>query len=131
VIALSHAGPEWWVLALAAGFGGGIVVTVLVLLLLRWRRHLRTLQVEAEQLLPIEATAPESGAAPPTNTPATPDADSREPMRDADYGALFAPPKPGTPTAQRLPLAPLRPPPEAIVPADHEMWAPPEDRGDR
>ena len=131
VIALSHAGPEWWVLALAAGFGGGIVVTVLVLLLLRWRRHLRTLQVEAEQLLPIEATTPESGAAPATNPPATPDAAPGEPMRDSDFAALFAPPKPGTPTTQGLPLAPLRPPPEPIAPADHEMWAPPEDRGDR
>jgi hypothetical protein len=131
VIALSHAGPEWWVLALVAGFGGGVVLTVVVLLLVRRHRHLQaTLQVDAEQL-PTDATAPETGTAPPTNLPATPDKAPREPVRDAAYEALFAPPRPGTVTAQTRPPAEPPPPPEPTAPADHEIWAPPEYRGDR
>jgi hypothetical protein len=131
VVALSHAGPEWWVMALIAGFGGGVVLTVLVLLLVRRHRHLReTLQVDADQL-PADATTPETGVAPPTNPAAMPDASFSEPMRDADYDALFAPPKPGTVAAVPRQPAEPPPPPEATTPADHEIWAKPEDRGDR
>jgi hypothetical protein len=131
MIALSHAGPEWWVLALVAGFGGGVVLTVVVLLLMRRHRRLQaTLQVDAEQLA-TDATAPDIGTAPTTNPPTTPDATTQEPVRDAAYEALFAPPAPGTVTA--APRPPAEPPPhlEAIAPADHEIWAPPGDRGDR
>ncbi|HEY3406689.1 MAG TPA: hypothetical protein VGK53_00795 [Propionicimonas sp.] len=129
VVALSHAGPEWWVMALVAGFGGGVVLTVLLLLLVRRHRHLRaTLQVDADQLPAPDATTPETGTTPP---PATPDASPQEPVRDAAYEALFAPPQPGmVATRTRQPAQPP-PPPETAVPADHEIWAPPEYRGDR
>jgi len=149
VIALSHTGPEWWVLALIAGFGGGVALTVVVVLLLRRHRHLReTLQVDADEL-PPDATSPatgaspetgarhgtgaspETGARPPTNPPPPPDAGRRQPITDADYAALFAPPKPGAPATPTRPLAPLRPPPEAAASSDHEIWAPPEDQRDR
>ena len=131
VVARSHPGPEWWVMALIAGFGGGVVITVLVLLLVRRHRHLQeTLQVDAEQL-PTDATAPETGTAPAFDVPATPGAGPQEPIRDAAYEAQFAPPKPGTVTAPtRQSVEPARPR-EATPPAEHRIWAPPEDRGDR
>ncbi len=131
VVALSHVGPEWWVMALVAGFAGGVALTVAVLLLVRRHRHLSTtLQVDAEQL-PTDATTPEAAAMTPPNPTVPPEVGPRDPVRDADYEALFAPPEPGTVAAAARPPAQAEPPPEATVPADHEIWAPPEDRGDR
>ncbi len=126
VIARSHPGPEWWVLALAAGFGGGVVLTVAVVLLVRRHRHLQsTLQVDAGQL-PTDATAPEAGTAPTPSPTTTHSTDPREPVRDAAYEALFAPPEPGTVIAAPRQPAEPPPPPEATAPADHEIWAPPK-----
>ena len=131
VVALSHAGPEWWVTALVAGFGGGVVLTVVVLLLVRRHRRLQAiLQVDAEQLT-TDATAPESGTPLPANPTTTVNTHPQEPVRDATYEALFAPPVPGTGTPAARPPAEPPPPPEAPAPADHEIWAPPEDQGDR
>jgi hypothetical protein len=130
VVARSHPGPEWWVMALAAGFGGGVVLTVVVLLLVRRHRHLQAiLQVDAEQLPAPDATTPETGTTPTAKPPATPDAGPQEPVRDAAYEALFAPPTLGTVTAAVRPTAEPPPPPAATDLADHEIWAPPEDRG--
>jgi hypothetical protein len=132
VVALSHAGPEWWVMTLFAGFGGGVALAVAVLLLLRWRQHLRALQLDPEQLLPpTDATTPEAAATKPTNLTTTPDQGFSEPVRDADYAGLFAPPRPGAAAVQARPPAQPQPTAEAGVPADHEIWAPPEDQGDR
>ena len=41
VVAMSHPGPQWWVLGLAAGFGVGVGLTLVLLLALR-RRRLRS-----------------------------------------------------------------------------------------
>jgi hypothetical protein len=76
-------------------------------------------------------TAPETETVPPTNPPATPDATFSEPVRDAAYESLFAPPTPGTVTAAARQPAEPQPSPEPTAPAGHEIWAPPEDRGDR
>jgi hypothetical protein len=117
-------------MALAAGFGGGVVLTVVVLLLVRRHRHLQAiLQVDAEQLPAPDATTPETGTTPTAKPPATPDAGPQEPVRDAAYEALFAPPTLGTVTAAVRPTAEPPPPPAATDLADHEIWAPPEDRG--
>lgn len=132
VVALSHAGPEWWVMALVAGFGGGVALTGAVLLLLRRRRHLRTtLHTDAGQPHAPDATTPATGAPAPSDATVPADTDPVEPVRDAHYEALFAPPPPGSvPAPTRAPAPPAQPLP-ATVPADHRIWAPPEDRGAR
>ncbi|MGV8908637.1 MAG: hypothetical protein ACOH1Y_06605 [Propionicimonas sp.] len=101
VIAMSHAGPQWWVLGLTAGFVVGVGLTLAFVLVLR-RRRLRS-------------------------RPATPAATVREP----DDDAWFAPPSSGAmPPASAEPVPPGRVPgPEQAT--DHRIWAPPADQGDR
>ncbi len=102
VVAFSHPGPEWWVMALVAGFGGGVVLTLAVLLFLRWRRHLHTLQPDADQLPTPDATTPHATLH--ATSPATSPATTPEPR--------------------------MTTPSKATV-TDHTIWAPPEDQGDR
>ncbi|HSK34444.1 MAG TPA: hypothetical protein VK903_13255, partial [Propionicimonas sp.] len=54
-----------------------------------------------------------------------------EPARDPGYEALFAPPQPDTHVAQPPAPAASPPDPPVAVAADHTIWAPPDDRGDR
>ncbi len=129
VVALSHTGPEWWVLALVGGFAGGIALTAGVLLLVRRRRRLRTLHTDADPLEPD--AAPATAVPPPVGAAVAPNANPVEPVRDQDYDAMFAPPIPGqSPAVVRAPAPAPAPPPEAAA-ADHRIWAPPEDQGDR
>ncbi len=105
LIALSHPGPEWWVLALLAGFGGGVAAAVAVLLLLRWGRHLHTLQPDAGQLHAGQLHA-------------------GQPHPDQLHPDQLSIPEATTPEPR------MTTPSKATV-TDHTIWAPPGDLGDR
>ncbi len=115
LVAQSHPGPQWWVLALLGGLIGGVALTLAGVLLLR-RRRLRT---------EVNPVGDEDADAEPTVTLDT------EPARDPGYEALFAPPPPDTEVAQPPAPAASPPDPPVAVAADHTIWAPPDDRGDR
>ena len=125
VVGLSHPGPEWWVIALFGGLVAGIGLTgALVLLVRRGHRLRTTLHVNAEP-------PPDPDAPAPNPQPATvaPDGEPVSAASAAHYEAMFAPPPQGTAaTAVRMPPAPA-PSPPATVPAEHRIWAPPEDSG--
>lgn len=133
VVAMAHPGPEWWVIAGVAGFAGGILLTLAVLWALRRARrpaagdHAADIP-DAEELPPSAQAerASDAGAAPPAHP-----AEAPEPVRDAAYEALFAPPTTeGSAPPDPRPPATRAPPPHAPA-ADHSVWAPPHDRPDR
>lgn len=87
VVAMSHPGPQWWVIGLVAGFGVGVCLTLVLLFLLLLRRRRLRVRVSGE-------------------------------------GA-------GRPDPVRAPLPPPARPTRPEQAGDHEIWAPPADRGDR
>jgi hypothetical protein len=132
VVALSHPGPAWWIMALFGGFVGGVALTVACLLLLRVRRRLRTtLQADAEQPLDPEATTHVTEEPVPDEATVQANPGPGEPARDAHYHALFAPPPPGAVAAAAPAPASPAPSPPVTVAANDRIWAPPEDQGDR
>lgn len=138
VVALSHRGPQWWVIALAGGLLGGVVLTLAFLFGLRWRRRVHAAwQAEADAAagLPYpDAAAPE--AARETTPEATPVAaqpqgswerPASDPESDAQYESLFAPPPAGTAAPPAQAASPPEPTPPAAATVDHRMWAPPDN----
>ena len=106
VVALSHPGPQWWVIGLSSGFAGGVGLTLVLLWLFGRRRRLAA--------RPLSPVPPE-----PSTT-----------VRDPEYEALFAPPSADEPARVPLSPAPSGKAGEAEPGADHRVWGPPGDRGD-
>ena len=145
IVALSHPGPEWWVLALVGGLVSGVLFTLAGLLLVHREHRLRTaLNADAaDALSPADADADaaqapspsDAGWAPATGTAEPPPfaapADQDGPVPDPDYHAQFAPPPPGAGPVPVSPPTPSLPPDPAPAEAEHRIWAPPEDQGDR
>ena len=132
VVALSHPGPDWWVIALAGGLVAGSGLTgVLILLWGRGRRLRSSLHLDAEPAPDPDASAPATDAPGPQRATVPPDGQPVAAMRDARYEALFAPPAAGTEAVAVRAPEPAAPSPPAPVAAEHRIWAPPEDRGDR
>jgi len=140
VVALSHPGPEWWIMSLLGGVVAGITITLTgVLLLRRWRRartdfhgDVAEASVHPDALVP-DAVVPTAIA--PQPHPATPAGRARS-VRDPDYGALFAPPVNEVPAVPAPALdgpvtgpgnLPSPPNPPATAVADHSIWAPREE----
>ena len=105
-VALSHPGPQWWVIGLSSGFAGGVGLTLVLLWLFGRRRRLAA--------RPLSPVPPE-----PSTT-----------VRDPEYEALFAPPSADEPARVPLSPAPSGKAGEAEPGADHRVWGPPGDRGD-
>ena len=133
VVALSHPGPEWWVIGLSAGFVGGVGLTLALLCLFGHRRRLAADQGEGDVLRP-----PDEAGAPPPPSPPTGGPPAATPpwsvpsatVRDPDYEALFAPPSAHEPAWADPAPATSGEAEGSESGSDHRIWGPPEDRGD-